>query len=105
MRNNRRLTMDLETPRRRAAADTPPASATSTKVRRSSRSIPGVPLTATQMAKLRGYCIDFGNDSLLVNRSQWRFLCHQQIDIPAAQRQSPAPAEVSAAISRPESQR
>ena len=38
-RANRRLTMDFDTPSRRAAADTPPASATSTKVSRSSKSI------------------------------------------------------------------
>lgn len=40
-RNSRRLTIDLDTPRRRAPGETPPASATATKVCRSSRSIRG----------------------------------------------------------------
>src|SRR3984957_20379661 len=96
--------MDFETPRRRAADDTPPASATSTKVLRSSRSIPSVPLSATQKHKLEGYYIDFSDDTLPVNRSQWRLSCHQQISIPAARLQSLVPAEGSAAISRSDSQ-
>jgi len=103
-RNNRRLTMDFETPRRRAADDTPPASATATKVRRSSRSISSVPLTATQMGGLQGYHIDFSDDSFANSSSQRRFVCHQQIDFPAAQLSSLAPAEGSAAISRSDSQ-
>src|SRR5580692_4229950 len=69
-RNNRRLTIDFETPRRRAADDTPPASATSTKVLSSSRSMSVVPLSATQMANSCGYRIDFSNDSLVVSSSQ-----------------------------------
>ena len=61
---SRRLTIDFETPSRRAAGETPPASATSTKVRRSSISIIGVPLSATQLGRSRGYRIAVRNDTM-----------------------------------------
>src|SRR5882757_5639764 len=63
-RNSRRLTMDFETPSRRADGDTPPASATSTNVCRSSRSKGIVPLFATELGALRGYCLAWRNDTL-----------------------------------------
>ena len=51
-RESRRLTMDFGSPSRRAAPDTPPASATATKVSKSARSGTGVPLSATAEPRL-----------------------------------------------------
>lgn len=50
-RNSRRLTIDLETPSRRAAAETPPASATSTNVIRSWTSNSAFPISRHGVAR------------------------------------------------------
>ena len=63
-RMSRRLTIDLEIPSRRAAGETPPASATSTNVLRSSISTVSVPHSATQLHTKAGYRIENRNDSV-----------------------------------------